>query len=313
MRSFIFLLALCAFPQQAWGKPTPVYDKAPGVVEFIPNVFSDIPYFLRDIDPRDHWRTYLWLSGLTAALIVVDQPLLDASQRFAHHIGLISHNDNGANTYTMFNLRLFKQELPVQAPKGLNASFYYIGDGLTSISIVAGLTAYGAYATNYRALHTASQVMEAIILAGIFGLVVKTSTGRESPFRATKRGGEWRFFPGYKTYLSDPSKHDAYPSGHMATVMAALRVLGENYHEKSWIYPLGYSAMGLLGFGMLNNGVHWASDYPLGIAIGYVAAGVVLQRRADPYRPAPAGKVSWRGFFPYYGEEGTGLMASWVF
>jgi hypothetical protein len=27
--------------------------------------------------------------------------------------------------------------------------------------------------------------------------------------------------------------------------------------------------MGLLSFQMMNNGVHWASDYPLALAIGY--------------------------------------------
>ena len=34
--------------------------------------------------------------------------------------------------------------------------------------------------------------------------------------------------------------------------------------------------MTLLGFAMLNNGVHWAGDYPLGIAMGYVFAKVAV-------------------------------------
>jgi hypothetical protein len=29
---------------------------------------------------------------------------------------------------------------------------------------------------------------------------------------------------------------------------------------------------------MLNNGVHWASDYPLSLAMGYTIAGMVLKR-----------------------------------
>ena len=36
-----------------------------------------------------------------------------------------------------------------------------------------------------------------------------------------------------------------------------------------YIQPVGYTLMSLLGFQMLNNGVHWASDYPLALALGY--------------------------------------------
>jgi len=39
--------------------------------------------------------------------------------------------------------------------------------------------------------------------------------------------------------------------------------------EYKFIKPLGYSLMTILAFQMLNNGVHWASDYPLALAMGY--------------------------------------------
>ena len=47
-------------------------------------------------------------------------------------------------------------------------------------------------------------------------------------------------------------------------------ILAENYPKKKWIKPVGYSVMSVVGISMINNGVHWASDYPLGIAVGYI-------------------------------------------
>jgi hypothetical protein len=50
----------------------------------------------------------------------------------------------------------------------------------------------------------------------------------------------------------------------------AVTIIAENYEEYTWIKPVGYTLCGLLSYQMLNNGVHWASDYPLGFAIGYM-------------------------------------------
>jgi len=46
-------------------------------------------------------------------------------------------------------------------------------------------------------------------------------------------------------------------------------VIGENYPEIKWIKPLGYTLTGLLGISMVNTGIHWYSDYPLAIVLGY--------------------------------------------
>ncbi len=72
--------------------------------------------------------------------------------------------------------------------------------------------------------------------------------------------------------------YDAFPSGHIATMMSVVTILADNYPEKRYIRPVGYSLMGLVGFAMLNNQVHWASDYPLAIALGYVCAKQVEKR-----------------------------------
>ena len=55
----------------------------------------------------------------------------------------------------------------------------------------------------------------------------------------------------------------------MATSSTALAM---NYPEKRWIRPAGYGLISLVGFAMINNGVHWAGDYPLALGIGYITA-----------------------------------------
>jgi membrane-associated phospholipid phosphatase len=106
---------------------------------------------------------------------------------------------------------------------------------------------------------------------------MKRIAGREVPFASTKDGGEWRPFPSFPEFNTNKTRYDAFPSGHIATMMATVVVLGDNYPEKRWIYPVGYGIIGLVSLSMLNNGVHWASDYPLGLAIGYVFGKVTVR------------------------------------
>ena len=73
------------------------------------------------------------------------------------------------------------------------------------------------------------------------------------------------------------SKYDAFPSGHMGTMMTTTVILADNYPEKRWIGPVGYSVMEIVGLSRINNGVHWASDYPLAIGMGYVFGKVTVK------------------------------------
>ena len=57
-----------------------------------------------------------------------------------------------------------------------------------------------------------------------------------------------------------------------------LTVISENYPEYKFIKPLGITLCSLLGYQMMNNGVHWVSDYPLGIAIGYSLGKLAVNR-----------------------------------
>ena len=99
--------------------------------------------------------------------------------------------------------------------------------------------------------------------------ILKYSTGRETPGSATAPGGKWRPFPSVSNFNNNKPKYDAFPSGHLATFVSAVTIVAENYPRVKWIKPVGYTIAGLLSFAMMNNGVHWAGDYPLGFALGY--------------------------------------------
>jgi len=58
----------------------------------------------------------------------------------------------------------------------------------------------------------------------------------------------------------------------------AVTVISHNYSKYRFIRPFGYTLMTLLGYQMLNNGVHWMSDYPLGLALGYSFGKLAIKR-----------------------------------
>ena len=144
-----------------------------------------------------------------------------------------------------------------------------VGDGTYQFGLAAGFAVYGFAASDHRALRTASQTTEAILACGLVVQLFKHISGRESPAVATRDNGAWRFFPSIKEYHSNQSRYYAFPSGHIASGMATLTVLMENYPEATWMKPVGYTAVGLIGVGVVARGYHWYSDLPLGIALGY--------------------------------------------
>ncbi len=156
-----------------------------------------------------------------------------------------------------------------KAPKNINTFFYDLGQGSSAMFMAAGFYLAGKINKDNRALNTASELTEAFITIGIGTQMMKYASGRENPSDATVARGRWRPFPLWKDFQNNKTKYDAFPSGHLATFVSAVTIIGENYPEKKWIKPLGYSIAGLCGLAMINNGVHWASDFPLGIALGH--------------------------------------------
>ena len=69
------------------------------------------------------------------------------------------------------------------------------------------------------------------------------------------------------------------PSGHITTLMTTVMIISENYKEIKWIKPVGFGLMGLMGFEMLQSKVHWASDFPIAIFMGYIIGKSIVKGR----------------------------------
>jgi len=247
----------------------------PRPFEFIKNVPSDLVKFGKSTVAKKNLSKIGMLVGATAVLVAFDQPLLDAAQQFGRYIHLDA--DRKFTRAIAFNIGNF--EVPVlDVPQNLNSAFYFMGEGWPSILVAGSFYGYGMFTNDYRARQTSSQLAEMFFTLAITTQVLKRITGRQSPFNATKPGGEWHPFTKPSVYQADVSNYDAFPSGHLATMMATVTILAGNYPSSKFIKPVGYSIMGLLGYAMMNNGVHWAGDYPIAIAIGYTCGKIALSR-----------------------------------
>jgi hypothetical protein len=208
----------------------------------------------------------LELIGLTTIVTgFADQWLIDNTQQFLQSNGI-----SGKERFeALLSVRLFgKDTRLLKNPLNINTAIYNLGQGGPMLAIGAGLWVWGAIKKDYRAKSTAQQIVQGFLLSGFATQIIKRITGRENPSDASTPGGYWTVFPSPAQYQSNQPKYDAYPSGHMTTLITTMTILAENYPEKKWIKPVGYTFAGLLGLAMMNNGVHWASDYPLAIGLG---------------------------------------------
>ncbi|MGD0037716.1 MAG: phosphatase PAP2 family protein [Bacteroidota bacterium] len=144
-----------------------------------------------------------------------------------------------------------------------------MGEGTTQFALAGTLGAYGLVFKDQKALRTGSQIVQAVLASGAVVQLLKHVTGRESPFVRTTPLGVWKILPNQIDYHRSVPQFDAFPSGHLCTSIATVIVVAENYPDAKWIRPIGYAFTSLVGLGMLSNGIHWVSDYPLGLFIGY--------------------------------------------
>jgi hypothetical protein len=143
------------------------------------------------------------------------------------------------------------------------------GQGDAQAALASAYLLYGLTFDDNRSLRTGSEIVQAILSGGIVVQLIKHVTGRESPFVSTAPGGVWRFFPNQFDYAKRVPHYDAFPTGHLCTSISTVIVIAENYPQITWIRPVGYMIVGAIGVTMVNIGIHWYSDYPLGLAIGY--------------------------------------------
>lgn len=218
---------------------------------------------LRESFTRESIKPWAGILLSTAVLYEYDQKILDDVQRLGREAGI----GNEENTKTIWRAGPY----PIlRAPSDSGSLMYFLGDGWIHLGTATGFLLTGHLTGYSRPWNTAIQLFHGMTVSTLFSQALKRATGRESPSQRTQDRGAWRPFPSIKAYNEHTAQYDAFPSGHVMTATLTFTVLAENYPEYShWILPIEVSWLTVLSLQMVNNGVHWASDYPLGIAMGY--------------------------------------------
>jgi membrane-associated phospholipid phosphatase len=253
---------------------------------FITNVPYNIGKIAKAPLYKSNRKGLLITVAATALLLPFDQVITDGVKNISNQIHL--------NPETDYKVPIqFGTTKILKIPQNLNSALYQLGEGGTSMLLAGGLFMYGKIKHNKLAITTASDLTETFITMGITTQLLKRMSGRESPFTATDEGGVWRPFPKFRNYQLNTSNYDAFPSGHLATMMATVTTMVLNYPTKKWIKPVGYSLIGLTGFAMINTDVHWISDYPLALALGYISAKITyLKNHRKQHPKSYAGSVN---------------------
>lgn len=244
--------------------------KKPRFLEIITHVPSDVYGTVKDFGMKENLIALGGATVLTVALLPADQFLLDNSRLIGEQIGL-----KDVARYNSFG--------PLSnIPPNITSGIYLIGNGTTPILLSMGFATFGLINNDYRSLNTATGLIESLAVCGVFSQTIKRITGRQSPAPAISDGnpgGNWSPFPSFSAYSSRTPQYDAMPSGHLMTATAALNVIIGNYPDKKWIKPVGYSLIGILGFEMVQANVHWYSDYPIAMVMGYIIGKNIVKSK----------------------------------
>lgn len=262
-----FSLLIIFFTQLSWGEENlqteDSYDQKIhpwSVISDIPDTSYDALRVSFSKESVPYWAMIITSSAL---LYKYDEDILDSVQMTGRKWGI----GNDDKTRPLFQVGPWD----VRFPTDKGSTLYFLGDGITHFTIAGSLIGYGYFSDNIRPYNTGLQIVHGMAVSTIFSQLLKRSFGRESPVRKSKDRGAWEPFPSISEYNDNTATYDAMPSGHVMTATLTFTIIMENYPEHSyWLLPLEVTWVSLLGLQMVNNGVHWASDYPLGIAMGYV-------------------------------------------
>ncbi|MEO9020588.1 MAG: phosphatase PAP2 family protein [Ginsengibacter sp.] len=242
-------------------------DCIPKKFFYIKNIPGDMVQLAKAPFQKKNLKGLVATAAATGLLLFVDEPFTKGVRQFSRAIGV------STETSYYIPLKLGGTKL-LKFPRNPTSFLYQLGEGATTMVLAGGIYIFGEIKNDKRAIYTAGDLTETFISMGIATQIVKRITGRESPYQATQKGGRWSPLPSFSEYQKHTSHYDAFPSGHLATIMGTVTTLALDYPEKRWIKPVGYTVMGLVGLAMVNTEVHWVSDYPLALAMGYLSAKI---------------------------------------
>ncbi len=266
MKYIIALLICLPLTAQAYFRldPAPPHTEK---VEF-KKLFTDMPdttwHFLKRSFARDSIPGWALILTTSWATYYYDADIYEGTQRTGRRWGL----SNFDKTRTVWKVGQYDI---LRLPSDTNSALYFLGDGWLHLGTAAAMLGTGYFGDHVRPYNTGLQLFHGMTISTVVSQIIKRSTGREVPSDRTEPRGKWRPFPSPKAYDANTAKYDAIPSGHIMTATLVFTIIRGNYPEHNWwLFPTEIIYLSALGFSMVNNGVHWVSDYPLGIAIGYM-------------------------------------------
>jgi hypothetical protein len=248
-----------------------VRPQKPGTFDFIRHAPNNLWQIAKAPFQKKNLGGLAVVTAATALFLWKDHELME-------HIGDVAGKINMDPTTKYHPVLRIKDVVLLKAPDNINSALYQLGDGGTSLLLAGGLFIYGKTHGDYRAIQAASDVTETVITMALATKTIKWMAGRQEPVRADGQKSSWKPFPSLKNFLEDKSNYDAFCSGHVATLTATVTVLAENFPEKKWIKPVGYSLVGMMAFALSNTRVHWVGDYPLAFALGYLSGKITAGR-----------------------------------
>lgn len=243
-----------------------------------------------------------WWAGIVGSTLILlnnDEVILENWQREGRAAGL------GNEDKTKAVLSAGEIDL-LRLPTDTGSWMYFLGDGWMHFGISAGFLINGHTNDNIRAYNTGLRIVHGMTTSTIFSQLLKRAFGRESPYVRTEPFGKWSPFPSIPEYQKRTAFYDAMPSGHVMTATLTFTIINDAYPEYSnYTVPLATVWVTALGYQMVNNGVHWASDYPLGIAMGYVF-GKASAQLGKPKLEGDTSTTTWM-ILPTSTPESQGL------
>ena len=245
-----------------------------------------------------------WWGGIIASTAVLyhnDEVILRDFQRVGRDLG-IGNEDKTRAALTSGQIDI------IRLPTDTGSFMYFLGDGWMHFGIAGGFLYNGYFNEDNRAYNTGIRLVHGMAVSTIFNQILKRSFGRESPYVRTEDKGRWRPFPSIPAYQEKTAQYDAMPSGHIMTATLVFTIIRDSYPEyDTYLLPTEITWLTLLGYQMVNNGVHWISDYPLGIGMGYVFAKASMNmgkpKKAEVEDP---NKTTWM-LLPYQDSDREGL------